>query len=283
MKRQRLFTILIVLFWSCGQGQSRKGDYIPEEFDYDYMNPTVYKLTTKLQEISGIAFKDGKADYIYAIQDELGIVYKIDLATKKSKKAKFHKKGDYEDISILGDDLVILRSDGELFFYPISEVMEKNDVKVKSLKHLFPKAEYEGLYADNKKNKIYVLCKVCEDKDQYNKGIVYMLDMNHTNPKPVEIIFDITKNQQKKDFRPSALAFNEKTKEWYILSSINLSIVITDENWKVKDVLKLKRTSFYQPEGIAFDEDNNLYISNEGGEYSAANILKYKRINTKSK
>ncbi|RZK63080.1 MAG: SdiA-regulated family protein, partial [Pedobacter sp.] len=35
-------------------------------------------------------------------------------------------------------------------------------------------------------------------------------------------------------------------------------------------------TSFNQPEGIAFDRDNNLYISNEGGDLSAGNILMFK-------
>jgi uncharacterized protein YjiK len=54
-------------------------------------------------------------------------------------------------------------------------------------------------------------------------------------------------------------------------------LVITDENWKVKDAFTLNGNTFYQPEGIAFDSRGNLYISNEGDELSNGNILRFQR------
>ena len=54
-------------------------------------------------------------------------------------------------------------------------------------------------------------------------------------------------------------------------------MVITDANWKVQDVYPLIGNSFYQPEGIAFDAEGNLYISNEGDELSDGNVLKFIR------
>jgi hypothetical protein len=52
-------------------------------------------------------------------------------------------------------------------------------------------------------------------------------------------------------------------------------LVIADANWQVKEVYPLPSSTFVQPEGIAFDGNNNLYISNEGGPTSGGNILKF--------
>src|SRR5690606_9901640 len=56
-----------------------------------------------------------------------------------------------------------------------------------------------------------------------------------------------------RSFKPSAMARKESTKEWYILSSINRSLVITDDKFRPKEVILLSRKTVEQPEGIAFD------------------------------
>ncbi|MFT7436029.1 MAG: hypothetical protein ACI8UX_001828, partial [Psychromonas sp.] len=40
-----------------------------------------------------------------------------------------------------------------------------------------------------------------------------------------------------------------------------------------------KKNLFPQPEGIAFDSKGNLYISNEGGEYTKPNLILFARVN----
>ena len=81
--------------------------------------------------------------------------------------------------------------------------------------------------------------------------------------------------KKKGAFRPSALAKNVNTNEWYILSSVNKVLVVTDASWKIKNVYPLNPKLFNQPEGIAFDDHNNLYISNEGDLVTAGNVLKF--------
>jgi uncharacterized protein YjiK len=51
-------------------------------------------------------------------------------------------------------------------------------------------------------------------------------------------------------------------------------LVVADSSWKVKQVFNLDPSLYIQPEGIAFDKNNNLYISNEGGDIHAGNVLK---------
>jgi uncharacterized protein YjiK len=52
-------------------------------------------------------------------------------------------------------------------------------------------------------------------------------------------------------------------------------LVIADNEWNVKEVYHLDPARFRQPEGICFDNDNNLYISNEGDDLSEGNVLKF--------
>jgi uncharacterized protein YjiK len=71
------------------------------------------------------------------------------------------------------------------------------------------------------------------------------------------------------------MAFNKKNQEWYLLSSINKMLIIADRTWNVKQVISLNSSLFPQPEGISFDSDNNLYISNEAGNSSVGTVLKF--------
>jgi DNA-binding beta-propeller fold protein YncE len=91
----------------------------------------------------------------------------------------------------------------------------------------------------------------------------------------VHAIKDIT-GEKKINFHPSALARNPRTNQWYIITSINKLLVVTDNTWKVTAAYKLNPAIYVQPEGITFDKDNNLYISNEGGDLHSGNILKIK-------
>jgi uncharacterized protein YjiK len=84
-------------------------------------------------------------------------------------------------------------------------------------------------------------------------------------------------NRAKHGLRPSALAKNPLTGEWFILSSVNKLLVITDDRWRVKNAVSLKGSEFNQPEGIAFDSQGNLYIANEGDDLSEGNILLFAR------
>ncbi|NNU34454.1 hypothetical protein HK413_10530 [Mucilaginibacter sp. S1162] len=86
---------------------------------------------------------------------------------------------------------------------------------------------------------------------------------------------DAQTGKKKGAFRPSALAKNQRTNEWYILSSVNKLIIVTDAAFKVKGVYPIKASIFLQPEGIAFDNQNNLYISNEGDTVTPGTVYKF--------
>jgi hypothetical protein len=253
----------------------------PSPPGYNLNSPVKYKMPDDLAEVSGIAFRNGKADSLYAEEDESGRVYYFKPGDKTLKYSKFGKSGDYEDIAILGDKVILLRSDGTLFVFAFKDLRNPQIPNVQRIAAPLPKGEYEGMYADEKEGLLYVLCKN-SGKNAGKQGIVtafkfdkdtQLIAVKNADIRVSEI--EAIAGQKGITFRPSALAKNPLTNEWYVVSSVNKCIVVTDVNFKVKAVYALNPSLFLQPEGIAFDNQNNLYISNEGDKISPGTVLKF--------
>lgn len=250
---------------------------------YDFSKPDRFNMPSSLLEISGITFYNGNSDTIYSIQDEDGKLFRQKWDVKKQYHMKFAAKGDFEDLAIVKETVFILKSNGALYSFPFSEAVKPNSEKVKERKKLVPKGEYEGLFADSQTNKVYVLCKKCDIDKQKKQVTGYIFDYK---PEMDSLVaaesFRLDLNQMKglnpklkTSLSPSALARNPRTNEWYVLSSTNKMLLVTDANWKIKEAHRLNSSTFNQPEGIAFDKAFNLYISNEGDEITDGNILKF--------
>lgn len=253
------------------------------DFPYDLSKPVKYNMPHNLFEISGIVFHNGDPKEVFAIQDEDGDLFHLGLGDKESKYTKFGAKGDYEDVTIIKNYFIVLKSNGELHTFPISDLSKPEATNITKTKGLVPKAEYEGLAADEKNNMIYVLTKDSKPDSKAKASSIYGFKVGDDASLTAAGEFSLShkaiekaSGSSKSRFRPSALAKNVKTNEWYILSSVNKLLVITDADFKVKSTQPLDPGLFNQPEGIAFDRDNNLYISNEGGTLAAGNILLFK-------
>jgi hypothetical protein len=281
-KLSYLFPVLILIgFYACKPaGQSYTS---PKE--YDLSKPEKFTMPESLHEISGIAFYKGKSDTVYSIQDEEGRLFRQGWGNKKQHHATFGKKGDYEDLAILNETVIILRSDGTLYTFPFTEAVKTKVTEIREWKNILPKGEYESIYADQQTNQVYILCKNCkEDKKEktmsgsiftYNAAKKELLASGHFS---MDMTSLIDKGQiLKTGLKASALTKDPHSGEWYILSSVNKLLVVATPDWKIKSVHRLNSSSFIQPEGLAFDNEMNLYISNEGDELSSGNILKFKR------
>ena len=143
-----------------------------------------------------------------------------------------------------------------------------------------PPGEYESIFAHE--NTLYVLCKTCKKiRSDSVSGFSFSLK-NDTTFTPIEPFFVIHQDTKhywpKKGLMPSGFAKNRLNDEWFIISAANKLLVITDNAWKIKNVYQLDPAIFQHPEGIAFDDQSNLYISNEGDEMQNGNILKFERV-----
>ena len=249
---------------------------------YDLSQPEKFNMPGSLLEISGISFSNGKADTIYAIQDEEGKLFRLAVGMKKQLQSKFGKKGDYEDLSMFGDKVIILKSNGTLISFDKADVVYEDVDSVQEWKGLVPKGEYEGLFGDPATGMLYMLCKNCEGDAAADKVSGYILQAGDSIKPAGSFSINVAdikpfSGKVKSGFRPSALAQNPLTKEWFVLSGANKLLVITDTAWKVKDAYPLNGNIFNQAEGIAFDAAGNLYISNEGDDIIDGNILRFTR------
>ncbi len=281
--KKHLIKIYILLltagfaFTGCAQKQDYKSPV-----GYDLNTPVKYMMPDSLHEISGIAFNQGNNGMLYAEEDEHGRVYYLHPGDKTAKYTQFKPTGDFEDMAICGQQVVMLQSKGVLYTLPFTELGKPQTDKAQKWDNILPEGEYEGMYADEKANQLYVLCKHCSmDKtSKTNSGFIFDLAADGTVKRSgdfsvnVKHIEDIS-GQSVIKFHPSALVRCPVSGEWWVLSSVNKMIVVLDDKWKVREVYKLDPELFIQPEGIAFDNQNNLYISNEGGQKSSGNVLKF--------
>jgi len=244
---------------------------------YDFSAPDKIIMRESLLEISGIAFHHGNADTVLAINDEDGRLFFFPIDKKKAYATKFSKNGDFEDVAVYKNLIYTLRSDGTLFSF--SDSIKQKKVKARKWEHAFPKGEYESLYALEDQGKLYTLCKRCGKTKHVIQG--YALNLADTTAaQPAPFMIDLSSlaslpGKVRHAFQPSALALHPVTGEWYILSSVHKTLLITDASWKPKAAYALNPKYFNQPEGIAFDDGGQLYVSNEGSEIQNGNIMRF--------
>lgn len=280
-----LYAILLFSILGTTACKNLRNKYTSPE-GYDFSKPDKFNMPSSLLEISGIAFYRGNSDTVYSIQDEDGKLFRQKWDVKKQRHMKFAAKGDFEDLAIFNETVFVLKSNGTLSSFPFSETVKETSDQVKESKGLVPKGEYEGMYADPQNNRIYILCKSCPVDKKTKKLTGYVFDYNKETDSLSALgnfQLDLTQIKAvnpklKAGLKPSALARNPKTAEWYILSSTNKLLLVADSSWNIKAAHRLNSSTFNQPEGIAFDKDLNLYISNEGDEVTDGNIIKFRYL-----
>lgn len=251
---------------------------------YDLTKGEQWFLPDALHELSGIAFPQESSKHIFANEDENGIVYFFAPGDLNYQQIKFGKKGDYEGIAVSNGYVVILESKGTVYSFPYNDILKKDAANVKVGKNLIPKAEYESLATSAVDSLLYILCKQCPADKSSKKVSGYILGLSKDGDVSSKGEFKIDEGQidrlsslKGKRFRPSALTKNTNTNQWYILSSVNKMLVVTNDKWEVTGVYPLDPSLFNQPEAIAFDDAGNLYIGNEGGDKSnKSTLLKFK-------
>jgi len=292
----RIFALLLVAFLTSCQNTESKNSTTTASKDKEVLEPTdkeLHALPAELKEISGIAFVDDHT--VVAIQDEEGILYFYDLNKEEiTKKYEFWKGKDYEDLSIVGNDLYVVSSGGTL--YELKDFKNSTAQAVVHKTQLSTENNIEGLTYDQKNNRLLLAVKdLSLDGDKSHKDI-YSFDLKTKtfNPKAIysiklaevesyfagdkieefskKLLKAVGNKNLNEVFRTSAITINPQTGELYALSSLNNIIAILDANSKITKILEFDGKEFSQPEGLAFAPNGKLYISNEGKK-NPANII----------
>ena len=263
---------LLILNISC---QSKRV-VVPSPPGYDLQRPNVINLPTDLDAISGISYYN-KDQSVFAISDESGYLFKITATADGAaiRKWQFARKADFEDLVLLDSTFYVLRSNGNIDIVHF----EKKDSVVTSEVH-FPlngKYEFETLFYDKDKNKLFLLCKDCEG-DSKQTVTSFSFDPLLKSFADSSVRIDISRLTKKGPggglpFKASAAAFNPVTGDLFVLSAVKKLLLVLDKNSSVKAAYPLDEGLFKQAEGITFSGSGNMIISNEATHVGAANLL----------
>ncbi|MHB1178683.1 MAG: SdiA-regulated domain-containing protein [Daejeonella sp.] len=238
---------------------------------------TTWLLPDDLLEVSGITWMD--TDLFACVQDEMGKVFIFNTRLNKiEREIPFADKGDYEGIAVAGDAIYVLQSNGSIF--EINGYKRDNPVVAVYSTHLKKKQDAESLVYDKKNNRLLVAVKAIDLNSNDYKGIyafdlkskqmaaapVYKIDLKN------EIFQEMNKGKIENSISPSDLAIHPLTGDLYILEGTKPKLLIMNSKGAIVSLYDLKGSDFPQPEGITFNPEGKMYISNEGGK-QPGNIL----------
>ncbi len=270
-------TLLLIIAISGCRPKVRKLKSPPH---YNFAKVLNIKLSdARLLEISGIAW-DPKDNVFHAVTDESDKLFIVDRESMSVKEElKFGDKGDYEDVAILNNVTYILRSDGM-----ITKFIKDSTGKVLGLDigtiNLSGTNDFETMYSDPARNALVVICKNCKTDDENSvSAFAFYPDSIGYDDHPLFTI-DAKKIRglspvKTSKFQPSAAAIHPISQKLFILSSASKQLAITDLSGKVEAVYRLSPKLFPQPEGIAFQTDGDMFITNEGYQKRKATLLKF--------
>ncbi|HEX8299158.1 MAG TPA: SdiA-regulated domain-containing protein [Rubricoccaceae bacterium] len=219
------------------------------------------ELPDEIREISGLTvFEDGT---LGAVQDEIGTLYTLSAATGEIVgREVFKERGDFEGVERVGDDVWVLRSDGDLYRIRRSAASVEAE---RFQTDLAGRNDTEGLAYDEAGNRLLIACKENPGSGLQDVRAIYAFSLatNTLSPAPV-FTLDRRLVDTSDAFKPSALAVRPRTGELYVLSSVRKAVAVLARDGSLQTVISLPEALFAQPEGLAFAPDGTLYISNEG-------------------
>lgn len=256
------------------------------DFPYQMESPAqTFEMPNQLKEISGLTlgFNDNT---LFAIEDENGLLFLLDKRSGAVlQEVPFWKDGDYESVEMVGEDVFVGKSNGNL--YQIQHPGTEAQTVIKHESPLDKSCNVEGLALERDKNRLLLSCKGDAFYEHARAVFSFNLQTMTFDSLPAYIIswdsiLTFIQNNPELDrwdklmeifnpeepelaFSPSALAIHPITGDLYLLSSVGkLLLVLDQETGSILYVQKLKKSVHPQPEGICFDPDGTMYISNEG-------------------
>lgn len=270
-------SVIVAFFVNDRIASQKKTIILEKEFTSNYSIENTYHLPAILEEVSGIVWLSNNT--FACIQDEDGFIFIYD--TKQNaiiENIKFAGTGDYEDLAINNNDVYVLRSDGLIF--EILNYKSENRT-ISTFKTPFSEANnMESLTFDTLNNRLLIAPKDI-DLGQKHIKCIYEIPIATKLMNTISIAkINLEANEFKefqhkkthKTLRPSAIAINPITQDIYVLDAKNPKLLRLNSKGELLKMYALNKSEFAQPEGITFDNEGNLYISNEAAN-NWANIL----------
>jgi uncharacterized protein YjiK len=266
-------------------------------FAYKVNQPDkTFEMPATLQEISALSLaEDGN---LITLNDEVGKIFKISKTNGTIIKEVLFKPegGDFEGIEMVGNTVYASSSKGSI--YAISNYLDSTKMKVEKFTNEGLRgSDVEGLGYDPIKKCLLLTCKGAHGNPLERELWAFDIATKKYSEKPVlsislsQMQTWLTANNADSDtfkdflrpkdadfhFGASAFAVHPTSGDFYFLSSPGKMLVVSNREGVIQHILKLDKKIHTQPEGMVFDKDGTLYISNEGKKENKPTIYMFKK------
>lgn len=287
-KNARLYPLLsfILLTMACTSDEPNETE---RPTNADFVMPyrlqapdTTFSLAVELREVSGLAVS-GDGAHLLAVNDEQGLIFYLNPNTGAVERTRtFGGAGDYEGVEVVGDDVFVVKSNGDIVRIPESGEPETWPTPLDG------DFNVEGLCYDSVQHRLLLACKGIAGRGEAftGKKAVYAFDLNtrKMNETPAFLInqselahlkgsetglwarlLDFFSSESSASaFGPSGLAVNPLDSNLYIVSFVGRVLAVVHPDGRLLYAERLKPGLFKQPEGLCFDLQGRLYIASEG-------------------
>ena len=225
-------------------------------------------MPSQLREISGLTLT--ARGTVLTHDDNVGRISEIDPRTGvllKSFALSGQQKGDFEAITIAGQDIYLLESSGKLFKFREGADGTQVPFTVYDTK-LGRECEFESLAYEADSSRLLMACKrlVNQAEGKPKELRIYALPLplgNRSAATAMSIPIDEIRGKNKwKNFHPSDMAIDPLTGNYVIIASREKAyVVITPDG----DLVRAESLpgDHRQPEGVAITRDSLFVVSDE--------------------
>lgn len=234
-------------------------------------------LPLGLSEISGIALTpDGR---LLAHNDEAGRVFEIDyrrgMVVKQFMLGKQTIHEDFEGITIVGERIFMLASNGTVYEFREGKDGDRVDYAVHDIR-LGRECEFEGVAFDSAANSLVMACKNVGTKSLKEFVVLYRWNIDDSTASEVSQIkvplSEVIGSNGWKGFSPSDLAVDPRTGDYVIIAAQEKGLLSLTPGGVVLFSRPLPNRH-PMAEGVAITKDSILIISDEATRISAAITL----------
>ena len=295
MQKMHLTSILLIVFALLGCAFNPIDQAFISGYNLNKPERSII-LPDTLREISGLTMVD--ANTFACVQDENGIVFLYDMNQENLvRQFRFGVDGDYEGIARVDKAIYILRSDGTLF--GISN-FNSPDFKLSTYPTGIPAQNNEGLCYDANNHRLLIACKgkISKGPAYKDKRMIYAFDLKTKKMSPDPLfVFDLqtikqfaikyvdnlpSKTKKKGNlkepmikFMTSSIAIHPINKKLYLLSAADHLFFVFNMNGELEYLERLNPQTFNKAEGIAFLDNGDMLITNEG-QRNKPTLLRFK-------
>jgi uncharacterized protein YjiK len=238
-------------------------------------------MPPELREISGLALTSRGT--VLTHDDNVARVYEIDPKTGILRKAfslEGGVRGDFEAITIAGNDVYLLQSRGKIYKFKEGADAEWVPYSVYDT-GLGKECEFESMAYEPDSSRLVLVCKKHLQKNAPKGLVIYHVPLPLGDRQAITTlrvpIADVIGTNKWKNFHPSDINIDPLTRNYVIVASKERGLIVVTPDGEVVRSEPLPG-EHHQAEGVAITPDNILLVSDEMNvEPAAITLYRWRR------